>query len=76
MDITGMKDLEENIRDGRDLARVYREVKDMQTNKLHPGVISCTFVYHCVQYLDGGVQLLRISSPAVWIPPVDALCDR
>ena len=79
MDITGMEDLEEKVRrewDSGELGLVYQEAKDMQTEKLHPGVLYSIFVYHCVQFLGDGVQVLRISLPAGWIQLVDVLCDR
>ena len=74
MDIMNMKELVDIT--GEDLGRIYQLVKDMQKDRLHPGALPCTFVRHRVQQSGNGVQLLWISSSAVWIQPVDVLCSR
>ena len=72
----GYEELVDITGGGGDLGRIYEAVKDMQNERLHPGVIPCTFVRHRVQQSDDGVQLLWISSSAVWIQPVDVLYGR
>ena len=74
MDIMNMKELVDIT--GGDLGRIYKLVKDMQSNRLHPGAIPCTFVPHRVQQSNDGVQFLWISSSVVWIQPVDVLYSR